>query len=100
MYAVVVSGGKQYKVTEGIEIDVERLNAKIGDKINLEVIMLADGNKIKTGNPVVDAEVIAEVVAHGKQDKIIVSNYESKKHTKHRQGHRQPFTSLKIVSVK
>lgn len=101
MYAIVSVGGKQYKVSEGDVIDVERMNLSVGDKVNLDVLMLVDGAKSKAGNPLVKgAEVVAEVVAHGKDAKILVFKYKAKKHTKKQQGHRQPFTSLKIVSVK
>ena len=101
MYAIVLSGGKQYKVSEGDTIDVEKLEAEVGSQVKLDVLMLVDGEKINAGNPVVSgAEVVAEVVKHDKQAKILVFKYKSKKHSKKAQGHRQPYTRLKIVSVK
>lgn len=101
MYAIVLSGGKQYKVGEGDVIDVEKLNAEVGSKVNLDVLMLVDGKSVKTGSPLVDgSEVVAEVVKQGKQPKILVFKYRSKKRTRKLQGHRQPYTTLKIVSVK
>jgi large subunit ribosomal protein L21 len=101
MYAIVETGGKQYKVSQDEVINVEKLDAKVGDKINLDVLMLVDGDKVTNGNPLVkNAEVVAEVVEHGKEDKIVVFKYKAKKNYRRKQGHRQPFTALKIVSVK
>lgn len=101
MYAIVQTGGKQYKVANGDEILVERLDANVGDKINLDVLMTVNGDKVVAGNPLVKgAEVVAEVVAHGKGDKIVVFKYKAKKNERKKQGHRQPYTQLKIVSVK
>ena len=100
MYAVVSVGGKQYKVSEGEVLDVERMNANVGDKVNLDVLMLVDGEVVKAGKSAEKAEVVAEIVGHGKDAKILVFKYKAKKHTKKQQGHRQPFTTLKIVSIK
>ena len=100
MYAVVSVGGKQYKVSEGEVLDVERMNANVGDKVNLDVLMLVDGEVVKAGKSTEKAEVVAEVMGHGKDAKILVFKYKAKKHTKKQQGHRQPFTTLKIVSIK
>ena len=101
MYAIVTTGGKQYKVSQDDIINVEKLDAKVGDKINLDVMMLVDGEKVTNGNPLVKgAEVVAEVLEHGKEDKIVVFKYKAKKNYRRKQGHRQPFTALKIVSVK
>lgn len=100
MYAVVSVGGKQYKVSEGEVFDVERMNANVGEKVNLDVLMLVDGEVVKAGKEAESAEVVAEVLGHGKDAKILVFKYKAKKHTKKQQGHRQPFTTLKVVSVK
>ena len=100
MYAVVSVGGKQYKVSEGTVFDVERMNANVGDKVNLEVLMLVDGEVVKAGKEASNSEVVAEVLGHGKDAKILVFKYKAKKHTKKQQGHRQPFTTLKVVSIK
>lgn len=96
MYAIVCTGGKQYKVSEGDVIEVEKLNAEVGSKVNLEVLMLVDGKSVNANK----GEVVAEVLNHGKEAKVVVFKYKPKKHSKTRQGHRQPFTTLKIVSVK
>ena len=101
MYAIVETGGKQYKVSQGEIINVEKLDAKVGDKVNLQVLMTVDGDKVVNGNPYVkNAEVVAEVVEHGKADKVLVFKYKAKKNERKKQGHRQPYTALKIVSVK
>ena len=101
MYAIVETGGKQYKVSQGEIINVEKLDAKVGDKVNLQVLMTVDGDKVVNGNPYVkNAEVIAEVVEQGKSEKVLVFKYKAKKNERKKQGHRQPYTALKIVSVK
>ena len=101
MYAIVVTGGKQYKVSQDDIIRVEKLDANVGDKIKLDVMMLVDGAKVVNGNPLIDnSEVVAEVVEQGKEDKIVVFKYKAKKNYRRKQGHRQPFTALKIVSIK
>lgn len=101
MYAIVLTGGKQYKVSEGDQIDVEKLDAKVGDQVKLDVLMLCDGKTVKAGNPLVEgSEVLAEVVNHAKAPKIYVLRYKAKKRIRKLQGHRQPYTTLKIVSVK
>lgn len=101
MFAVVETGGKQYKVTVGQELEVEKLERNIGDKIKLNVLMIADGDVLKAGNPfVVDAVCEAEIVAHGKGDKIVIYKYKAKKNERKKQGHRQPFTKIRIVSIK
>ena len=101
MYAVICSGGKQYKVTEGQSIDVEKLNNAIGEKVNFDVLLVSDDKTVKTGNPVLkDVKCEAEVIAHGKDDKIVVFKYKPKKNERKKQGHRQPFTRVKIISVK
>ena len=101
MYAIVTTGGKQYKVCENDVINVEKLDAKVGDKVNLDVLMLVDGDKVTNGNPLVKgAEVVAEVLEQGKEEKVVVFKYKAKKNYRRKQGHRQPFTALKIISVK
>ncbi len=101
MYAIITSGGKQYKVTEGQSIDVEKLNSAIGDKVNFDVMLLSTDETIKTGTPILKNVVCeAEVIAHGKDNKIVVFKYKAKKNERKKQGHRQPFTRVKILSVK
>lgn len=101
MFAVIQTGGKQYKVTEGQVVDIEKIERAVGDKVKLDVLLVSNDDKIKTGNPVLsDVECVAEVVAHGKADKIVVFKYKPKKNVRRKQGHRQPFTRIKIVSIK
>lgn len=101
MFAIVQSGGKQYKVSENDIISVEKLSNAVGDKVKLEVLLLSDNGNVVAGNPVVAGAVCeAEVVAHGKGDKIVVFKYKPKKNERKKQGHRQPFTQLKILSIK
>ncbi len=101
MFAVVQTGGKQYNVTENDVLKVEKLNGEVGSKINLDVLLVSDGKKTVAGSPLVKgAEVVAEVLAHGKGDKVVVFKYKPKKNVRSKQGHRQPWTEIKIVSVK
>ena len=99
MYAIVETGGKQYKVAENDLINVEKLEANVGDKVNLNVLMVVDGEKVKAGNDVKDAKVVAEVMEHGKDKKIVVFKYKAKKNYRRTQGHRQPYTKLKVESI-
>ena len=101
MFAIVQTGGKQYNVTEDDVIKVEKLPNAVGDKVSLEVLLVSDGAKTVAGTPTVKgAEVTAEVLSHGKGDKIVVYKYKPKKNERKKQGHRQPWTEIKIVSVK
>ena len=101
MFAIVQTGGKQYNVTEGDIIKVEKLSNAVGDKINLEVLLVSSDNEVVAGTPTVKgAEVTAEVLSHGKGDKIVVYKYKPKKNERKKQGHRQPWTELKIVTIK
>ena len=102
MYAVVVSGGKQYKVEEGNTIMVEKLTAPAGETVVLDkVLMVADGEKVTVGRPVIEgAKVIGEVVCQTRGPKIIVFKKRTKKGYKKTQGHRQYITELKIKEIK
>lgn len=101
MFAVVQTGGKQYKVSEQDIVKVEKLNANVGDKIQLDVLLISDDNKTVVGTPFVKGAVVeAEVLSHGKADKIVVFKYKPKKNERTKQGHRQPYTELKILSIK
>ena len=101
MFAIVQSGGKQYKVSENDVISVEKLSNAVGDKIKLDVLLISKDGNVVAGNPFVEGAVCeAEVVAHGKGDKIVVFKYKPKKNERKKQGHRQPFTQLKILSIK
>ncbi|MBE6036536.1 MAG: 50S ribosomal protein L21 [Clostridiales bacterium] len=102
MYAVVETGGKQYRVQEGDVITVEKLNVEAGAKVVLDkVLVLSDGEKCTVGAPYIEgAKVQATVVENGKADKVIIFKFKAKKDYRKKQGHRQPYTMLKIESVK
>ena len=101
MFAIIEAGGKQYNVTEGDIIKVEKLSNAVGDKVKFEVLLVSDGKKLVAGTPTVKgAEVTAEVLSHGKGDKIVVFKYKPKKNERKKQGHRQPWTEIKIESIK
>jgi len=100
MYAIIRTGGKQYKVEEGDELCVEMLDAEIGSEVSMDILMLSDGTDVKVGKPVVDGvSAKAEVLEHGKGDKVIVFKYKPKKNFRKKQGHRQPYTKIKIKSI-
>ncbi|GAB1475322.1 50S ribosomal protein L21 [Bacillota bacterium] len=101
MYAVVETGGKQYKVSEGDTLSVERLQVSEGDKVVLDKVLLySDGKETKVGTPYVEGvKVEADVVGNGKGEKVIIFKFKSKKDYRKKQGHRQPYTMLKISSI-
>ena len=98
MYAVIETGGKQYRVSVGDVIEVEKLSAAEGDKVELPVIMLADDSGVKAGADV-SAKAEAEVLGQGKGRKIVVFKYKAKKNERKKQGHRQQFSRIKIVNI-
>ncbi|MDD4815887.1 MAG: 50S ribosomal protein L21 [Clostridia bacterium] len=100
MYAVIQTGGKQYKVNVDDVIKVEKLENEIGEKITFDAIFFSDDGVIKTEKQANKIKVTAEVVAQGKNEKITVFKYRPKKRTKSKYGHRQPYTELKIVEIK
>lgn len=95
-----MTGGKQYKVAKDDIIKVEKLDVADNAELDLDVIMINNDGKIVCGNPVKGASVKAQVVSQGKAKKIVVYKYKSKKNVRSRQGHRQPFTALKITEIK
>ena len=101
MYAVIKTGGKQYRVAPGDVIEVELLDAKEGDEVALDdVLMFADGDQIKTGTPTIKkASVSGEIVKHGRDKKIIVFKQKRRKNYARKQGHRQKFTEIRIKSI-
>ena len=100
MYAIIECGGKQYKVEKDELVRVEKLDAEVGAKVELKALLVADdkGN-VKAGAAAKNAKVLAEVSAQDKYPKILVFHYKSKKQIRKRQGHRQPYTELKILSI-
>ena len=101
MYAVVMTGGKQYRVSAGDKIRVEKLNAEAGSTVSLDKVLVVGGEgETMVGAPyVAGACVEAEVVENGKADKVIIFKYKAKKDYRKKQGHRQPYTELKINGI-
>lgn len=101
MYAIIKTGGKQYRVSEGDEIFVEKLEGGAGDKVTFDqVLAVSNDQGIQVGNPLVEnAKVEAEIVKHGKGKKIVIFKYKSKKTYRNKTGHRQPYTKVKITSL-
>lgn len=102
MYAVIETGGKQYRVTEGQTLRVEKLSADVGSNIDLEkVLMVADGDNIKIGSPFVDGgKVTATVKSQGRGKKVRIIKFRRRKHHMKQQGHRQYYTELEITGIK
>jgi large subunit ribosomal protein L21 len=100
MYAVIKTGGKQYRVSPGEKVKVEQLPAGIGSQINLEVLMIADGEKVSIGTPfVAGATVQATVVSHGRHDKVHIFKMRRRKHYQRHGGHRQNYTEIQIGAM-
>ncbi|ODS23139.1 50S ribosomal protein L21 [Candidatus Endobugula sertula] len=101
MYAVIKSGGKQYRVTEGEVLRLEKIEAATGDTIQFgEVLLVIDGDHVAIGTPIVDeAAVSAEVLGHGRSEKVRIIKFRRRKHSMKRQGHRQWYTDVKITDI-
>lgn len=98
MYAVILTGGKQYRVSEGDVLDVELLPGNVGDKVEFPVLMTADNGNVVAGADV-KAVATAEIVSFVKAKKVIVFKYKAKKNERKKNGHRQSYTRVKIVSI-
>ena len=100
MYAIIATGGKQYKVQEGDVIKVEKLGAEAGSEVTFDQVLLVGDKDLKVGNPTVaGASVKATVVSEGKAKKVIVYRYKRKTGYHKKNGHRQPFTQVKIEKI-
>jgi large subunit ribosomal protein L21 len=101
MYAVIRTGGKQYKVAAGGKLKVETLTAEVGSEIVInDVLMVADGDNIKVGAPVVaGASVKATVLSHGRGEKVMIFKMRRRKHYRKTQGHRQNYTEIRIDGI-
>ncbi len=97
MYAIVKVGGKQYKVEPNTYFKSERLDANVGDKVELDCLLVADGDKVEIAS---NSKAVCEVLEQGKEKKVVVYKYKPKKNVRHKQGHRQPYTKLKVISIK
>ncbi|ELR64635.1 LSU ribosomal protein L21p [Photobacterium marinum] len=101
MYAVFQSGGKQHRVSEGQTIRLEKLDAETGASVEFDsVLLVANGEEVTVGAPFVSGgKVTAEVVAHGRGDKVKIVKFRRRKHSRKQQGHRQWFTEVKITGI-
>lgn len=100
MYAVLVTGGKQYRVAQGETLRVEKLDAEVGAEITFDsVLMLGDADGIKIGDAVNGATVTAKVVAQGRADKVKIIKFRRRKHHMKHQGHRQYYTQIEITGI-
>ena len=100
MYAVIETGGKQYRVQEGDIITIEKIKAEVGETVAFDkVLVLSDGKDVKVGTPYLDAAVTGSVVEHGKGQKVIIFKYKAKKDYRKKQGHRQPYTMVEITGI-
>jgi len=101
MYAVIKTGGKQYRVEEGQTLRVEKIAADAGSAIDLdEVLMVANGDDVKIGTPLVESgKVSAEIVEHGRGDKVRIVKFRRRKHYRKQMGHRQSYTAIKITGI-
>lgn len=101
MYAVIATGGKQYKVTEGLTLKVEKLEGDAGAAVDLDkVLMIADGSDVKIGTPYLDGgKVSATIKSQGRAKKVEIMKFRRRKHSQKRTGHRQYYTEIEITSI-
>lgn len=100
MYAVIRTGGKQYKVSEGDLLKVEKLAGEVGESIELAEVLMVGGEEVKIGTPLLpEAKVTAKIVEQGKDKKILVFKSKRRKNYRKKNGHRQPITRLKITAI-
>lgn len=100
MFAIIKTGGKQYKVSEGDVIKVEKIEAEAGDKIEFDQVLMVAGDDVKVGSPVVEgAKVSAEVLDQKRDKKIVIFKFKAKKNYRKKKGHRQPYTLVKIEKI-
>lgn len=99
-FAVIETGGKQYVVHEGDEVDLEKLDTEEGEEVEFaSVLMIGKGDDVSVGDPAVDQQVVGEVIEHGKGEKVEVVKFKRKKNYKRVYGHRQPYTTVRITSI-
>ena len=101
MYAVLSTGGKQYKVEEGDVLRIEKISGDVGASVSFDkVLMFSDGEKVRVGTPLIDGiSVSGHIVEQDKAKKILVFKYKRRKNYRRKQGHRQPYTAVKIDSI-
>ena len=101
MYAVIKTGDKQYCVTLGEQLQVEKIPGEVGDAVTFDQVLLtSDGEAVQVGRPFIEnAKVVAKIARHGKGRKIVVFKYKRRKNYRRKRGHRQPFTLIKIENI-
>ena len=100
MYAIIATGGKQYRVSEGDVIYIEKIDAEVDSTVSFDVLLVGNEGDVKVGTPVVEGvKVEGKVVGQVRGDKIIVFKYKSKKNYRRKQGHRQPYTKVEITKI-
>ena len=100
MYAVMTTGGKQYKVAQGDKLRIEKIGAGVGETVTFDQVLLVGGDALKIGTPLVaGATVTAKVIAQAREKKIIVFKFRRRKNYRRKNGHRQPFTALEITGI-
>ncbi len=101
MYAIVATGGKQYRVKEGEKLRIEKLTAEAGDTVELDkVLLVGEGEDVKVGAPYLDgAKVTAKVAANGRGDKVKIVKFRRRKHSRKQMGHRQAYTEIEITGI-
>ena len=99
MYAIVKTGGKQYKVAAGDKINIEKLDAEVGDEVVLDALMVADGENVVAGADAANYKVTAKVLEQFKGEKVFVVKFQKRKNYKRRNGHRQLQTRVEVLSI-
>ena len=99
MYAIIDNGNKQYKVQVGDVVRLEKLDAEVGAKVELNVVLVSDEGALKVKEEAASFKAVAEVLKQAKDKKVIVYKYKAKKNERKKKGHRQPFTSVKITEI-
>jgi large subunit ribosomal protein L21 len=101
MYAVIKTGGKQYRVSPGDEVKVEKVEGNVGDPVSFDQVLLAsDGGEIKVGQPILEnSKVIGQIIRQGKNKKVLIIKYKRRKGYQRKRGHRQQFTLVRIKDV-
>ena len=100
MYAIIATGGKQYRVSEGDVIYIEKIDAAVDSTVSFDVLLVGNAGDVKVGTPVVEGvKVEGKVVGQIRGEKIIVFKYKSKKNYRRKQGHRQPYTKVEITKI-
>ena len=100
MYAIIATGGKQYRVSEGDVIYIEKIDAQVDSTVSFDVLLMGNDGDVKIGTPVVEGvKVEGKVVGQIRGEKIVVYKYKSKKNYRRKQGHRQPYTTVEITKI-